>query len=515
VNLATRKPFDLNIEEVLEHWHAPEALRELIANALDEHALTQSREPEIEELTPGQWRIRDWGRGLRHEHFTQKEDPEKLAKPDLVIGKFGFGLKDAIGALDRRGVRVSFRSRYADIGVERLPKHGFEHIKTLHAVVSPPSQPDIAGTEVLLEGVTSEQMSKAKGLFLTFAGDQPLEQTKYGTVLKREGGPARIYVNGLRVAEEPNFLFGYNITSLTKGLRDALNRERSNVGRQAYSDRIKDILQTCTSEEVAGRLADDLALFERGRMHDENNWLDVSLHACRVLNARQKVIFVTPEDQRWHAGHIEHAIGDGYRIVVVPETIAYKLPKLKDLAGNPIRDLGQFVEEWNDSFTFDFVALDALSPRERAVFALTTAALALVKDQAKSVKEVLVSNTMRLSNIAQGEAAGLWDPPNARIIIKRTQLRSRERFLGTLLHEVGHAFTAAPDVDAEFEDGLTDLLGTTSAVALTTYSELDARSGSREIGSRRKRVKAKRRGDKAVSTPKRASSRRMERPHAS
>jgi hypothetical protein len=28
-----------------------------------------------------------------------KEDAEKLAKPQLVIGKFGFGLKDAVAAV--------------------------------------------------------------------------------------------------------------------------------------------------------------------------------------------------------------------------------------------------------------------------------------------------------------------------------------------------------------------------------------------------------------------------------
>ena len=33
------RPFDLNIEEVLEHWDGREALRKLIANALDERQL--------------------------------------------------------------------------------------------------------------------------------------------------------------------------------------------------------------------------------------------------------------------------------------------------------------------------------------------------------------------------------------------------------------------------------------------------------------------------------------------
>lgn len=46
-------------------------------------------------------------------------------------------------------------------------------------------------------------------------------------------------MNGLRVATEDNFLFSYDITSLTAPLRRALNRERSNVGRTAYADRDK------------------------------------------------------------------------------------------------------------------------------------------------------------------------------------------------------------------------------------------------------------------------------------
>ena len=37
--------FDLNVEKVLEHWSVAFAIRELIANALDEQALTGTREP--------------------------------------------------------------------------------------------------------------------------------------------------------------------------------------------------------------------------------------------------------------------------------------------------------------------------------------------------------------------------------------------------------------------------------------------------------------------------------------
>lgn len=43
---STRK-FDLNIERVLEHWTITYALREVIANALDEAALTSTADPSL------------------------------------------------------------------------------------------------------------------------------------------------------------------------------------------------------------------------------------------------------------------------------------------------------------------------------------------------------------------------------------------------------------------------------------------------------------------------------------
>jgi hypothetical protein len=83
------REFDLNIERVLENWTVAHALREIIANALDEHALTGSAEPTIYQDGNGAWHIRDWGRGLRYEHLTQNESKEKLAHPDQVVGKWG------------------------------------------------------------------------------------------------------------------------------------------------------------------------------------------------------------------------------------------------------------------------------------------------------------------------------------------------------------------------------------------------------------------------------------------
>jgi hypothetical protein len=176
---------------------------------------------------------------VRYEHLTQNENAQKRNHPQ-VIGQFGMGLKDALAVFDRRGAGVAISSPHASITTGRRPKEGFPDVVTLHALVAPPSDPRQVGTDVMLSGVRDADVETAKRFFLRYSDEQLLESTEHGDVLARahEHESARIYVKGLFVAEEPNFLFSYNITKLSAALRRALNRERSNVGRGAYSDRV-------------------------------------------------------------------------------------------------------------------------------------------------------------------------------------------------------------------------------------------------------------------------------------
>jgi hypothetical protein len=174
-----------------------------------------------------------------------------------VIGKFGVGLKDALATFDRNKVKVRIESRFAGITLGKAAKHGFDLV-TLHALIGPPADPRMSGTEVLLEGVTDAQMERAKSFFLKFSSETLLEVTAHGQVLLQgEAASARIYITGLLVADEPDFLCSYNITNVTKAIRKALNRERTNVGRAAYTDRIKAILLSCREARVAELLVQD------------------------------------------------------------------------------------------------------------------------------------------------------------------------------------------------------------------------------------------------------------------
>lgn len=453
------KKFDLNIEKILEDWEVHHAIREVIANAVDEEILTGTKKMEIFKDKKRRWHIRDFGRGLRYEHLTQKEDEEKLKNPN-VIGKFGIGLKDALATFDRKEIRVFIKSRHEDITLGKSEKHDFEDVITLHAYIHPPSDPNFIGTEFVLEGCTDEAIEKAKDLFLRFSGEKILEQTQYGEVLEKKEETARIYVNGVKVAKEEKFIFSYNITSLTKVIRKALNRERTNVGRSAYSERVKSILLSCKGKIIAKSLVNDLKGYQDGTLHDELKWTDVSVHACRLLNSLEKVVFFTPEELMYATDMVDKARSDGYEIVTIPENVNEKIRGLRDISGNPIRDLDQFRREWNESFEFKFIDEKDMAPKERQIFRLTDTILSFVGGKPRKVREIRISETMRTESHSFTEATGLWEEATGRIIIKREQLRGLKEYAGTLLHEIAHVKSRASDINREFEQQLTSLIGT-------------------------------------------------------
>ena len=476
--------FDLNVEQILDHWGVPEAVREVIANALDEQALSGTAEPQIVKRRDG-WHVADFGRGLRYQHLTQNESPEKRRRADLVVGKFGVGLKDALATFNRRGIDVTVRSPHADITLRRAAKSNFADVKTLHAAVVPASEPKRKGTDFALPGLTDADMATARDYFLRFAGDEEFERTEFGSILRRsEGEPARIYVKGVRVALEEEFLFSYNVTSTTAQLQRALNRERSNVGRTAYQDRVKSILLKARSTAVAEQLAQDLTRIHQGTNHDEVNWVEVQEQAVRILAARGKTIFVTTQQMLTMGATVQEARQDGYKLVFIPDKLLPRLANLRDINGNPILDLSGFIKVWNASFVYDFVDPSKLSRQERLTWTILPELLRLAGDHARRVQEVRISQTMRLDEGAY-ETEGVWDSPH--IVVKRSVLDSTRHFARVVLHEIAHASSGANHGSIPFMAAIDDLAGLAAVVAVGASRPSAPSTRARRAASSRSR----------------------------
>ena len=451
--------FDLNIEEILENWEIYDAIREVIANALDEQKLTETNDLEIYKDDDNKWHIRDYGRGLKHEHLTQKENKEKIEHPHL-IGKFGIGLKDALATFDRQGGEILIKSKYNDITTGIYPKAGFEDIKTLHAVLHDPSDPNFEGTDVILGNISQDDMDKAKALFLKFSGDELVESTEYGDVYRKKSETSNIYINGVKVNEEDNFLYSYNITSLTKAIKDKLNRERSNVGRDAYRDRIKSILLKCESVDIGQDLSNDLRNINAGTSHDELNWKAIQLHAVKILSSKKEIITLTSTQILDHPEIVDNAMARGVEIIPITDMLREDLRNTVDISGKRIRDIDYYIEEEHESFEFNWVNPDKLTHSERNIFDLTDKIFGLIGGRPSDILEIKISETMRKDPITYRESNGLWDEDNGWVILKRNRLKNICKFGGTLLHETAHCISGKPDVNRDFELILSQLLGT-------------------------------------------------------
>ena len=125
-----------------------------------------------------------------------------------------------------------------------------------------------------------------------------------------------------------------------------MNRERSNVGRSAYTDRIKAILLAVEAPAVLTRLVDDMAGFAKGATRDEVKWNDVAERVVRQLAvADPDTVFVTAA-QRWsHPELIRRAEIDGKHVFVIPDALAARLRAADD---DTVTTLERFAAEWNE-----------------------------------------------------------------------------------------------------------------------------------------------------------------------
>lgn len=456
------KLFDLNIEEVLENWEVAHAIREVIANALDEQVISRTSDIQILKDRRGNWHVRDFGRGLRIEHFTLNEDEEKLSYPSGIIGKFGVGLKDALATFHRRSVTVLIRSVHGTYSLREAQKHSFDDIMTLH-IEYDDSPTGLRGTEFILHGVTDSDMSQAKSLFLKFCNEEVLETTPYGQTLRRRGDTARVYINGVLASEEPKFLFSYNITSLTAAMKKRLNRERLNVGRTTYAERVKRILKNAESKVVRDLLVNQVFMRATGDQCDEMQWIEISQMALNLLHQRQQVTRVTEQELQARPDVMDNIRGDGHRIVVINDRQKAKLDEQIRTGGPQIRTLETYIKEYHDSFQYRFVEPASLTRQERRVSDLTPKLLALVGTTRRRAPRVRISETMRVTS---DDTGGVWDSAQQAIVIKRSKLASSLAYAGTLLHEVAHATTGTVDATREFEQVLTQYLGQTGTAAI-------------------------------------------------
>lgn len=443
--------FDLNIEQVLEHWEPEHAVREIIANALDEQILTNSKEIKIYK-TGNDWHIRDYGRGIQYSHFTQNENKEKIESPSL-IGKFGVGLKDALAVFYRKGIQIKIDSKYAHITLKKANKAGFE-IETLHALFDVAKDTNMVGTDFVISGISDDAINKAKAMFLCFNQNAKLlENTSYGQVYSCGDSIPIIYINGVQVAIEDNFLFSYNITNINSKIKKALNRERTNVGRTAYSETVKNILRQCKSESVLLTLMDDLKNTMSGTNCVESGWVDIANYAAVTLNKSNNVVFMTPYKRANLTNKEVEILNQSEKtLIMVTDNVYSKIEET-------VNTFETIYKEYSDTFNYKFVSYESLTPAENKVFNLKENIISFLKrHNYKYGAQIKISETIKVDKYGM-MTNGICIYEQNTIVVKRSVLKDESEYLGVLLHEFAHYQHRYPDNSRDFENELTKMLG--------------------------------------------------------
>lgn len=451
---------DLNIKKVLEDWTPEDAIREFISNALDETILSNaSQEPEIYKDRKGNWHIRDFGRGLHSEDFIQNENEEKKNKKD-IIGKYGVGLKDAIATLDRNNIKFEILSLDNKFYCEYRIKAGGSQEKTLH-IVCEKNRERIEGTDIIV-ACSDEVIQKAKEKFCKYSNFNLIAETKYGDILEKKDGISIIYLNGLEIARSEEFLFSYNITKPNSKIKEKLNRERKNVGKSAYSDRIQDIILSTENSVMMDRF------FKKLRSQNTRNELGypkVQQHVIKYFNNKgfggKEILFANQTEITIKSADItDLRESKNIEIIPVSEKVYSNIEEKNIKSEKKINTLDEYYRREEESFEPKCIEVEELTEEEKKIF---NAKKEIFKVFPLPIKVEKIKIAEQLYNKNNDRTLGLWDEEEKTIYILRKQLYSLESYLGTLLHEMNHAKAGNMDATRAFESDLTETLGILAA----------------------------------------------------
>src|SRR5581483_10690380 len=115
-------------------------------------------------------------------------------------------------------------------------------------------------------------------------------------------------------------------------------------------------------------------------------WKDVAVHACKILSASGSYLFVTASQLIDNASAVNHARGDGLKIVTVPDNIHAEVVGARGIDGAPIRDISVYQAELTIRFKLYWVPLEEMRRAGREVFSQGSAFAGLVGGFQKHVK---------------------------------------------------------------------------------------------------------------------------------
>lgn len=393
-----------------KNWTVKEAIREILANALDTGTKVDMG------WADGETVVRDRGDGMAAKALLIGE----TTKTEKEIGQFGEGLKIAALVLARNGRKFSVRSNGSEYTFALKESKDFG--TSVLTVVVQNELPKQVGAVARFD-CTGDELNSAKALFLKF---QPVK--KYDERIL--DAPGKVYVKGL-LTGFINSLFGYNFDDKTM-----MNRDRTVLDESKVLQHVQSALSYCRNEEAIEIYLRASVDHTQSQRHEFRSWFrpvysDVWMKVAKRLFGSRFCLSSGAAD-----GRAEYL---GYKVIKPGGGAMCVMERLGCLTADVAAPAPK--KKVN-------VKQSAIPKEEQQV--LKIAKRIGKKVCAKSDWWVQVTN-------AGGSSVGTQD--KRKITIERSQLKSVGTAVDTLLHELAHYESGSQDVTSRFEAMLSEYNG--------------------------------------------------------
>lgn len=433
-------------------WGVAEALRELVANALDAEA--SGHPPAQFEHSGNTLRIRSPKVRLSREHLLLGKSENRAHQS--AIGQFGEGLKLGLLVLAREAKKYAISTKITNDdetwtpALEPSDTFGGAEVLTIstRALQSPRGY-----FEVAIDGINAEFWEGMKGMFLAL---HPCVAAVTEGIRVRPGmrvflDPAlkgKLYNKGVFVTNDPKARFGYELDM-------ELNRDRQFYDRYAALYAIATAMRTVFEKEAVNSDARRKKwLTEIGKAVAEGDACTEVEAATTYEGIAREVLGKQFDDEYGSDAIPVTDLAQARELALVGKRAVIVSPAMARVLGRQ-DEVNSAAKEAANATTRTYQAHELTADDLAALDWASEHAFALVE-------EAYPENAMRRPSIqivdfASPDLFGLYHAEHKTVQLAHRMLEDRSRLVVVLLHEVLHAVTGSPD-SAEFERQNNELL---------------------------------------------------------
>jgi len=249
----------------------------------------------------------------------------------------------------------------------------------------------------------------------------------------------------MKISDDEELLFSYNILKLNVKLKKGMNRERKNISRDSYREMIISICKDSITRENQEIIN---IIYNSKDKDSANEWNYVDIK-YQILSNIDRKILISLINQDNNIGII-YAKQENYEICYL------KNGDYESLKRKKIKTLEEWTIYYVNNYKTKKIEMNDIEENELNNW---EEALKLIKNLSiewPKLKEIYNKLDSEIIN----------DHPNAngtykdfKIEIVKEILNDKCKLMGILLHEICHGVSGATDITKEFEDTLTECLG--------------------------------------------------------